>query len=59
MGCIVNGPGEMVGADYGYVGAAEGKVHIYKGTVPVLKNVPEKDAVQKLLKVIEKDLTVT
>jgi (E)-4-hydroxy-3-methylbut-2-enyl-diphosphate synthase len=49
----------MVGADYGYVGAAEGKVHIYKGTVPVLKNVPEKDAVQKLLKVIEKDLTVT
>jgi (E)-4-hydroxy-3-methylbut-2-enyl-diphosphate synthase len=55
MGCIVNGPGEMAGADYGYVGAAEGKVHIYRGTVPVLKNVPEKDAIQKLLKVIEKD----
>jgi len=34
---------------------ANGKVHIYRGTVPVLKNVPEKDAVQKLLKVIEKD----
>ena len=55
MGCIVNGPGEMAGADYGYVGAAEGKVHIYKGTVPVLKNVPEKDAVAELLKVIERD----
>ena len=56
MGCIVNGPGEMVGADYGYVGAAEGKVHIYKGTVPVLKNVPEKDAVEELLKVIKNDM---
>ena len=55
MGCIVNGPGEMAGADYGYVGAAEGKVHIYKGTVPVLKNIPEEDAVKELLKVIEKD----
>jgi (E)-4-hydroxy-3-methylbut-2-enyl-diphosphate synthase len=55
MGCIVNGPGEMAGADYGYVGAADGKVHIYKGTVPVLKNIPEKDAVEELLKVIEKD----
>lgn len=55
MGCIVNGPGEMAGADYGYVGAAEGKVHIYKGTVPVLKNIPEEDAVKELLKFIEKD----
>jgi (E)-4-hydroxy-3-methylbut-2-enyl-diphosphate synthase len=55
MGCIVNGPGEMAGADYGYVGAAEGKVHIYKGTVPILKNIPEADAVKELLKVIEKD----
>ena len=55
MGCIVNGPGEMAGADYGYVGAADGKVHIYKGTKPVLKNVPEKDAVEMLLEVIEKD----
>jgi (E)-4-hydroxy-3-methylbut-2-enyl-diphosphate synthase len=52
MGCIVNGPGEMAGADYGYVGAAPGKVHIYKGTVAVLKNVPEKDAVEKLIEVI-------
>jgi len=57
MGCIVNGPGEMAGADYGYVGAAEGKVHIYRGTSPVVKNVPEKDAVNVLLKVIEKDQT--
>jgi 1-hydroxy-2-methyl-2-(E)-butenyl 4-diphosphate synthase len=56
MGCIVNGPGEMAGADYGYVGAAEGKVHIYKGTVAVMKNVPEKDAVAELLKVIENDM---
>ncbi|MBA4323428.1 MAG: hypothetical protein C0408_11485, partial [Odoribacter sp.] len=57
MGCIVNGPGEMAGADWGYVGAAEGKVHIYKGTVPILKNVPEKDAAEELLKLIEKDHT--
>ena len=57
MGCIVNGPGEMAGADYGYVGAADGKVHIYRGTVAVLKNIPEKDAAEELLKLIEKDLS--
>ncbi len=56
MGCVVNGPGEMAGADYGYVGAAGGKVHIYRGTSPVLKNIPEKDAVTELLKLIEEDL---
>ena len=55
MGCIVNGPGEMAGADYGYVGAANGKVHIYRGTEPVLKNIPETDAVDELLKLIEGD----
>jgi (E)-4-hydroxy-3-methylbut-2-enyl-diphosphate synthase len=55
MGCIVNGPGEMAGADYGYVGAAEGKVHIYRGMVPVKKNVPERDAVEELLKIIYAD----
>jgi (E)-4-hydroxy-3-methylbut-2-enyl-diphosphate synthase len=55
MGCIVNGPGEMAGADYGYVGASEGKVHIYRGTDPVLKNVPEKDAAEELVKLIERD----
>lgn len=56
MGCIVNGPGEMAGSDYGYVGAANGKVHIYRGTVPVLKNVAEEDAVKELLRVIGEDL---
>jgi (E)-4-hydroxy-3-methylbut-2-enyl-diphosphate synthase len=55
MGCIVNGPGEMAGSDYGYVGASDGKVHIYRGTVPVLKNIPEKEAVEELLKLIESD----
>lgn len=55
MGCIVNGPGEMSGADYGYVGATNGKVHIYRRTVPVLKNIREKDAVKELLKLIEQD----
>ncbi len=45
----------MAGADYGYVGAAAGKVHIYRGTVAVLKNIPEEEAVKELLKVIEED----
>jgi (E)-4-hydroxy-3-methylbut-2-enyl-diphosphate synthase len=57
MGCIVNGPGEMAGSDYGYVGAANGKVHIYRGTEPVLKNISEKDAAEELLKLIESDHT--
>ncbi len=58
MGCIVNGPGEMAGADYGYVGAGEGKVHIYRGTVPVLKNIAEEEAVEELLKLIERDQAI-
>jgi (E)-4-hydroxy-3-methylbut-2-enyl-diphosphate synthase len=58
MGCIVNGPGEMAGADYGYVGAADGRVHIYRGTVPVLKNIPEEEAVSELLRLIERDRAV-
>ena len=53
MGCIVNGPGEMAGADYGYVGAANGKVHIYRGTIPVLKNIPEKDAAENCLSLLK------
>lgn len=53
MGCIVNGPGEMAGADWGYVGAGTGKVHIYKGTVPVLKNIPEEEAIKEFLALIE------
>lgn len=56
MGCIVNGPGEMAGADYGYVGAAPGKVHIYKGMNPVVKNVPEEEAIEVLLRVITSPL---
>jgi (E)-4-hydroxy-3-methylbut-2-enyl-diphosphate synthase len=56
MGCIVNGPGEMAGADYGYVGAAEGKVNIYRGKEAVLKNVPEENAIAELLKIIEADM---
>jgi len=56
MGCIVNGPGEMAGADYGYVGTAEGKVSIYRGMVPVIKNVPRQKAAGELLRLIEKDL---
>jgi (E)-4-hydroxy-3-methylbut-2-enyl-diphosphate synthase len=52
MGCIVNGPGEMADADFGYVGAGPGKVHIYAGKVAVLKNVAEEDAVAKLLEII-------
>lgn len=56
MGCIVNGPGEMAGADYGYVGAANGKVHIYRGTIPVMKNVPQDSAAEELLRIIENDI---
>ncbi|MCX6224890.1 MAG: (E)-4-hydroxy-3-methylbut-2-enyl-diphosphate synthase [Bacteroidia bacterium] len=52
MGCIVNGPGEMADADYGYVGAGMGKVHIYKGKEVVAKNVAEDEAVGKLLEFI-------
>jgi (E)-4-hydroxy-3-methylbut-2-enyl-diphosphate synthase len=55
MGCVVNGPGEMAGADYGYVGAADGKVHIYRGTEAVLKNIPEAEALDMLLELIRKD----
>ncbi|MDD3740864.1 MAG: flavodoxin-dependent (E)-4-hydroxy-3-methylbut-2-enyl-diphosphate synthase [Bacteroidales bacterium] len=53
MGCIVNGPGEMADADFGCVGSAKGKVHIYKGKEVVLKNIPQEDAVRELKKVIE------
>ena len=55
MGCVVNGPGEMAGSDYGYVGAAEGKVHIYRGTEAVMKNIPEAEALTRLLELIESD----
>lgn len=55
MGCIVNGPGEMADADYGYVGAGVGKVSLYKRKECVERNIPEADAVDHLLKFIEKD----
>jgi len=53
MGCIVNGPGEMADADWGYVGEGGGKVSIYKKNKPVLRHVPEDEAVDKLLELIE------
>lgn len=56
MGCIVNGPGEMADADYGYVGAGVGKVSLYKNKTCIEKNIPEADAVQRLIDFIEKDL---
>ena len=53
MGCIVNGPGEMADADYGYVGAGRGKISLYKGKVCVEKNIPEDMAVEKLIQLIK------
>ena len=53
MGCIVNGPGEMADADWGYVGEGNNKVSIYKGKTPVLRHVPEDEAIDKLLELIE------
>lgn len=56
MGCIVNGPGEMADADYGYVGAGVGKISLYKNKVCIEKNIPEADAVERLLAFIDNDL---
>ncbi|WP_236714389.1 (E)-4-hydroxy-3-methylbut-2-enyl-diphosphate synthase [Paludibacter jiangxiensis] len=53
MGCIVNGPGEMADADYGYVGAGKGKVSLYRRKECVEKNIPEEEAVEKLLALIK------
>ena len=53
MGCIVNGPGEMADADWGYVGEGDHKVSIYKGKTPVMRHVPETEAIDCLLKLIE------
>ena len=53
MGCIVNGPGEMADADWGYVGEGNGKVSIYKGKEPILRHVPENEAIDRLLELIE------
>lgn len=53
MGCIVNGPGEMADADYGYVGAARGKVSLYKKKECIEMNIPAEEAVEKLLQLIK------
>ena len=55
MGCIVNGPGEMADADYGYVGAGRGKISLYRQKECVEKNIPEAEAVAHLLKLIKED----
>ena len=55
MGCIVNGPGEMADADYGYVGAGRGRVSLYRGKECVLKNIPQEEAVDQLLALIKSD----
>ena len=55
MGCIVNGPGEMADADYGYVGEGFGKVTLYKKKDPVLRHIPEDEAVEKLVELITAD----
>ena len=55
MGCIVNGPGEMADADYGYVGAGRGKISLYRKKECVEKNIPEEEAVEKLLELIRND----
>ncbi|MEE1254124.1 MAG: (E)-4-hydroxy-3-methylbut-2-enyl-diphosphate synthase [Paludibacteraceae bacterium] len=55
MGCIVNGPGEMADADYGYVGAGRGRVSLYRGKECILKNIPQEEAVEQLLALIEAD----
>ena len=53
MGCIVNGPGEMADADYGYVGAARGKISLYKGKECIEKNIPQEEAVERLVELIK------
>lgn len=55
MGCIVNGPGEMADADYGYVGAGRGKISLYRQKECVEKNIPEEEAVEHLLRLIKED----
>ena len=55
MGCIVNGPGEMADADYGYVGAGRGKVSLYKKKVCIERNIPEAEAVEKMIGLIKEN----
>jgi len=53
MGCVVNGPGEMADADFGYVGGSPGKVNLYVGKDVVEKSVPEAEADERLVKLIQ------
>lgn len=55
MGCIVNGPGEMADADYGYVGAGRGRISLYKGQQCIEKSIPEENAVERLLDLLRQD----
>lgn len=59
MGCIVNGPGEMADADYGYVGSGAGKITLYKGKEVVKRDIDQKDAVDELVRFIEADRQLT
>ena len=59
MGCIVNGPGEMADADYGYVGAGRDCVSLYRGKECVLKNIPQEQAVEQLINLIRSDMQIT
>lgn len=58
MGCIVNGPGEMADADYGYVGAGRDRISLYRGKECVLKNIPQQEAVEQLINLIRSDLQI-
>ena len=55
MGCIVNGPGEMADADYGYVGAAPGRITLYRGREIVERNIPQEEAIEHLIALIKAD----
>ena len=55
MGCIVNGPGEMADADYGYVGAAAGKITLYKGREVIARNIPQEQALDRLIEIIKEN----
>ena len=55
MGCIVNGPGEMADADYGYVGSGKGKVTLYKAREVIKRNIPEASALDELIRVIREN----
>ena len=55
MGCIVNGPGEMADADFGYVGGAPGKINLYKNKICVEKNIPQEESIERLVALIKKE----